>query len=199
MMFRFKYSIVFAIVIYSSNIAAAILDSKEAEQADLNMLQNETIVFQSIGMGIALSIAQCEGVDLCSLTADEGEIKELINALDKRIESLTLKQEEAEDPVEFDKVLTAYINQRDNYSNQLEKLKSITSSLDEETGLLDDSINLESEPDFPVDSARNEELMNYLNELDQFEDEDIQDDESADEWSDLPDLPDETNKSESTP
>ena len=198
MMFRFKYSIVFAIVIYSSNIAAAILDSKEAEQADLNMLQNETIVFQSIGMGIALSIAQCEGVDLCSLTADEGEIKELINALDKRIESLTLKQEEAEDPVEFDKVLTAYINQRDNYSTQLEKLKTISSTLDKETGLLDDSIDLEGEPDFPVESARDEELKQYLNDIELFDDEDLEDDENADEWSELPALPD-NNNSESTP
>ena len=189
MVTRFKFSLVFIIALYSSNIMAAILGTQEAEQADLTLLKDETLVFQSIGMGIALSLAQCEGIDLCSITVDEDEIKELINALDKRINSLVLKQEEAEDPVEFDKVLTAYVNERDNYATHLEKLKSITSTLDEDLDLLEKAV--ETEPDFPVESARDEELLQYMEELEFFEDEDLEDDESADEWSDLPDLEEE--------
>lgn len=196
MLTRFKFCFFLIISIYGANLFAAILDKSEAEKADINLLKDETTVFQSIGMSIALSLAQCEGVDLCSLTVDEDEIKELINVLDARINSLTLKQEQAEDPVEFDKVLTAYINERDNYSTHLEKLKSLTSSLDEEGGLLDDSSQLQSEPDFPVDSAKNEELLQYLNDLEQFEEEDIEDDDT--EW-DLPELPPELEDSSETP
>ncbi len=174
-------------ILVSTNVSAAILDKDEADKADLTLLQNETVLFRSIGMGIALSIAQCEGVELCSLTVEEREIQELINALDERIDSLVLKQEEAEDPIEFDKVITAYVNERDNYATHLEKLKSITSTLETESELLDET--LESEvSDFPVDSAKNEELLDYINDLEAFEDEELEDDEGLDDPSDLPEL-----------
>ena len=120
------------------NVSAVILNSEEVEQADLSLLLDETKVFQSIGMGIALSIAQCEGVDVCSLTVEENEIRELLKALDSRIGSLILKQEEAEDPAGIDNVLTAYMNERDSYNAHLEKLQTITSTLDTDSGLLDD-------------------------------------------------------------
>ena len=63
--------------------------------------------FSLLGWGIALSLAQCEGIDLCSLTVEESEIRELLKALESRIGSLILKQEEAEDPAGIDNVLTA--------------------------------------------------------------------------------------------
>jgi hypothetical protein len=180
------------IVLASINLPAAILDKDEVDSADLNLLQDETVLFKSIGMGIALSIAQCEGVDICSLTVEEKEIEELINVLDERIDNLVLKQEEAEDPVEFDKVLTAYVSERENYTAHLEKLKNITSSLDDESDLLDETLKLESEVgDFPVESAINEELLDYLNEiqeLEAFEDEELEDDEDLDGLPDFPDL-----------
>jgi hypothetical protein len=189
MLNNIKNSACLFIVLISVNVSAAILDKGEVDKADLNLLQDETVVFQSIGMGIALSIAQCEGVDLCSLTVEEGEIQELINTLDARIEGLVLKQEEVEDPVGFGKVLTAYINERENYATHLEKLKNITSTLDVDSDLLDDSLELESEAaDFPVDSARNEELLDYLNELDAFDDEELKDDEDLEDLPDLPEL-----------
>ncbi len=174
-------------VLISTNLSAAILDKNEADQADLGLLQNETVLFQSIGLGIALSIAQCEGVDLCSLTVEEGEIQELINTLDQRIDSLVLKQEEAEDPVGFDKVLTAYISERDNYATHLEKLKNISSTLDDDSELLEESLESEA-ADFPVDSAKNEELLDYLNDLEAFEDDELEDDEDLEDLPDLPEL-----------
>ena len=172
------------VTLVSVSVSAAILDKEEAEQAALTLLQDETRVFQSIGMGIALSIAQCDGIDLCSLTVEEDEIQELINTLNDRIDSLVLKQEEAEDPVGFDKVLTAYINERESYTAHLDKLKSITSTLDFSNDLLEES----EVTDFPVESARNEELQNYLNELDVFEDDELEDDEDLDDLPDLPEL-----------
>jgi hypothetical protein len=171
-------------------VSAAILDKKEVADADLSLLQDEAATFHSIGMGIALSIAQCDGIDLCSLTVEEDEIQELIKTLDSRIDSLVLKQEEAEDPVTFDKVLTAYINERDNYSAHLEKLRNMGTPLDDDFDLLEGAVGIEPEEDFPVDSARNEELLDYLNELELFEDEEIEDDEDLDDLPDLPELED---------
>ncbi len=181
-------SITFLLIVLASvNTSAAILDKNEADQADLSLLQNETVLFQSIGLGIALSIAQCEGVELCSLTVEEGEIQELINTLDQRIDSLVLKQEEAEDPVGFDKVLTAYISERESYTAHLEKLKNITSTLDDDSDLLEESLESEA-ADFPVDSAKNEELLDYLNDLEAFEDDELEDDEDLEDLPDLPEL-----------
>ena len=186
MLTRIKYYFYLFAILASANVSAAILDKEDVAQADVSMLQDETTVFQSIGLGIALSIAQCEGIDLCSLTVEESEIQELINTLDARIDSLVLRQEEAEDPVDFDKVLTAYISERDNYTTHLEKLKSITSTLDADSSLLDDSLEFGSEePDFPVESASNEELLDYLNELESLDDEELVDDEDLD---DIPEL-----------
>jgi hypothetical protein len=189
-----KITLVSSLLLVSMNLSAAILDKEEVNKADLNVLQSEANVFQSIGMGIALSIAQCEGVELCSLTVEESEIQDLIKTLDERIESLVLKQEEAEDPVAFDKVLTAYVNERDTYNSHLDKLKSITSSLDEEAELSEETFEFESEEaDFPVESARNEELLDYLNEiqeLEAFEDDELEDDEDLEGLPDLPELED---------
>ncbi len=171
------------------NVFAVILNNEEVEQADLASLQNETKVFQSIGMGIALSLAQCEGVDLCSLTVEESEIRELLNTLESRIGTLVLKQEEADDPAGLNDVLTAYMDERDSYTAHLEKLQSISSSLDEEPDLLDEPVN--EEDNFPVESAKNEEVLDYSSELDAFEDDVLEDDELEDDedLGDLPDLP----------
>ena len=192
LVFNIALSLLF---IVSMNSSAAILEKSEAEQADLGLLSDEPIVFQSIGMGIALSIAQCDGVELCSLTVEESEIQELINALDARINSLILRQEQAEDPEGFDKVLTAYVNERDNYNAHLEKLKEITSTLDTDVDLLDE-LELDAEPDFPVEAARNAELLEYIeDELELFEDDELVDDEDL---GDLPDLP-ELDEPDTTP
>ena len=51
-----------------------ILEGIEAEQADRAALIAEANIFKSIGMGIALSLAQCEGQDQCQvIVADEIE------------------------------------------------------------------------------------------------------------------------------
>ena len=174
----------------SINLFAAILEKEEAEQAELSVLQDETILFQSIGLGIALSIAQCEGIDLCSLTVEESEIEELINTLDIRIGNLVSRQGEAEDPIGFDNIITAYISERDTYTTHLEKLKSMTSTLDLEGDLLDDSLDLGSDAaDFPVESARNMELEELISdELELFEDNELEDDEELGDLEDLPDF-----------
>jgi len=189
MLIKIKFIAYLFVTLVSVSVSAAILDKDEAAEADLTMLEDETMLFQSIGMGIALSLAQCEGIDLCSLTVEESEIQELINTLDVRIDSLVLRQEQAEDPEGFDNVLTAYINERENYTTHLEKLKSFTSTLDADSDLLDDSLETGSEePDFPVETARDEALQDYINELEEFEEEELEDDEDLDDLSELPEL-----------
>ena len=174
--------------VFSHSANATILTKSEMEQADLGQLNQEAGIFQSISMGIALLLEQCEGIDLCVSSVDKDEINELINALDLRINKLILQQEEAEDPEMVDNVLTAYMNERDNFSAHLEKLKILSSDLEEDGGFFDDSLELQAEPDFPVETARDAELLEYVNDLEFFEDEELEDDES--EWN-VPDLPEE--------
>ena len=190
MFINIKKLLFLSLCFISINVSAAILEKDAFENAELSELQNETVLFNSIGLGIALSLAQCEGVDSCSLTVDETELRQLITTLEDRINNLILKQEEAQDPVAFDKVLTAYVSERESYESHLNKLLNITGSTSDESDLLEDSFELESEvSDFPVDSAQNAELLDYLNEiqeLEAFEDEELVDDEDL---GDLPDLP----------
>ena len=181
------FCLVIFTLFFNVNIAAVILNADEVEQSELTLLQDETKVFQSIGMGIALSLAECEGVDLCSLTVEENEIKELLKALESRISALILKQEDAKDSSGIDNVLTAYMNERDSYNAHLEKLRSITSTLDPDTFLKESN---EIDMDFPVESARNEALFDYLTELEAFEDEELEDDEDLEDLPDLTELDD---------
>ncbi len=168
-------------ILGSMNVAAAILDKDEADNADFNALQDETTLFQSIGVGIALSIAQCELANSCSLI-EISEVETLLNTLELRIESLVLRQEEDADPA-INEVLTAYIDERDNYNVYLQKLESIINVLDSDSNLLDESTDLES-----VESAMNDELLDYLNELEAFEDDELEDDEDLGDFPDLPEL-----------
>lgn len=175
------------------NLGAAILDRAEVESAGLDVLQDETLLFQSIGLGITLSIAQCEGEAVCVLTVDEDEIAELIKALDNRIDSLTLKQEAATDQQGLDQVLTAYVKVRNDYGAHLETLKSITGALDEDLDLLE---TLSPEPGFPVESVSDAELSSYIeNELSFFGDDKLEDDKVIGDfpvdYSPIPEKPDE--------
>ncbi|MDB9800137.1 hypothetical protein OAB90_00820 [bacterium] len=181
------FCLVIFTLFFNVNIAAVILNADEVEQSELTLLQDETKVFQFIGMGIALSLAECEGVDLCSLTVEENEIKELLKALESRISALILKQEDAKDSSGIDNVLTAYMNERDSYNAHLEKLRSITSTLDPDAFLKESN---EIDMDFPVESARNEALFDYLTELEAFEDEELEDDEDLEDLPDLTELDD---------
>ena len=170
---------------------AAILDNEEAADAEISTLQKEAALFKTIGAGIALSLAQCEGIDLCTVNVEEVELKELIQVLSQRIDTLTLKQEEVIDPEEFQQVLTAYVDEFDSYSSHLEKLNAIKGAIYESEDSVTDEFQFEiEEADFPVESARIEELPTYVDELEAFEDEEIEDDEDLGDLSDLPEIED---------
>ena len=187
---RMKYKILFLIscILLSTGLQAVILNKEEAGKADLTMLEDEIELFKSIGMGITLSIAHCEGNDSCALPMEEREVQQLIKTLEHRIDSLAARQSEIDDIIGFNKVLSAYISLRDSYSSYVEKIQIIVIQNKERI----DGSQYGDDPDFPVEAAINEELLNYLNELSLFEDDELLDDEDLDDAENLP-PPEEVN------
>ncbi len=153
-----------------------ILADDEANNADATTLVNEASVFESIRMGIALSMAQCEGLELCSPSVNEDELKQLIQTLDSRIDNLTLRQEEVEDPEGFDEILAIYVNERDNYAHIMEKLSTLSEDM-EPVGLEAEEEAAVSEKGFDieiVDETVSEEAVDLEDELKFFEDEELE-------------------------
>ena len=128
-----------------SAVTGRILDDIEAEQADTAALTAETEIFRSIGMGIALSLAQCEGQDQCQVI-DTNEIEQLVNTLDERINGLILRQGGGKG--EFTDILTAYVDQRENYLRYQKELEEITGITTADDGLSDDDAFAEESVEF---------------------------------------------------
>jgi len=190
MLIKHKFFLFFFITLFSAGSQSVILNKEEAAKADLTTLQDEIELFKSISMGISLSIAHCEGNDSCALPMEEREVQQLIDTLEARIDSLAVRQTEIDDIIGFNKVLSAYINERDNYSIYIERIRSLVISFGNRRNLP----QLGDDPDFPVETAINEELLGYLNELSLFEDEELKDDEDLGDTEDLPKIED-INKS----
>lgn len=186
MLIKHKFFLFFFITLFSASSQSVILNKEEAAKADLTTLQDEIELFKSISMGIDLSIAHCEGNDSCALPMEEREVQQLIDTLEARIDSLAVRQTEIDDIIGFNKVLSAYINERDNYSIYIERIRSLVISFGNRRNLP----QLGDDPDFPVETAINEELLGYLNELSLFEDEELKDDEDLGDTEDLPKIED---------
>ena len=126
----FSRLFVMSLVFLATPLSAAtgsILNAEEAGQADTAALTAEAGVFKSIGMGIALSIALCEGQEACTPTVDEGELAQMIKALDDRINGLILRQQENEE--DLSEVVTAYVTERENYLRYKDELGAITGEI----------------------------------------------------------------------
>ncbi len=151
--------------------ATDVLDTDEITNADINTLVEDTEVFNTIGMGIALSIAQCDGKDICDPTVGENEIGQLIEALDKRIEGVVSRQQDNEE--DMSNIITAYIDTREKYTDYMERLGKI------------------ARPEIPQEEFVKEDLFSSEDALtedeysafDDFE-EDLEDDEELDEFED---------------
>lgn len=147
-----------------------ILDDIEAEQADTAALNAETKVFDSIGMGIALSLAQCEEQDQC-LVIDANEIEQLIGTLDERINDLILRQNGGKG--EFTDILTVYVDQRESYlkyQEELEELIGITADTgaglpEEDTAFSEEPVESETTSTGEVDLSVFEDADENLDEL----------------------------------
>lgn len=167
------------------------MDDDEAKLADTSLLQTEVSMFQNIRMGMALSFARCEGQAACTLSIDHDEVQRLIDKLDSRINDLTLRQESVEDPVEYDRVLSLYVDERDNYSAILNRLGTVEEDIEdiaaeEEMDLSEPELEDTLAEEMPVVEESSEVVVEQDDELDFFDDSDLdlEDDEDLDEFED---------------
>ena len=125
---RTVYFILFAVLTLAPTLTPAatgrILAEAEAQHADTTALTAEADLFKSIGMGIALSLSQCEAQSVCNPTVNKDELSHLLETLDKRINDLVSRQEQKQG--DFTEVLTAYVNQRENYLHYQAELDRIS-------------------------------------------------------------------------
>ena len=150
-----------------------VLDINEISNADISTLLEDTKTFNTIGMGIALSIAECHGKDICQPTVDEGELGQLIETLDQRIEGVVSRQQDNEE--ELTPIITAYVDTKEKYEDYLERLSEISRPV----------------PELPQEEFVEEDLFTDEDALtedeysafDDFE-EDLEDDEDLDEFED---------------
>ena len=155
----------FFVLVVNNNVNARLLDNDEASAADLIALQNEVQLFSTIRMGIALSMAQCSGQQDCVPTVNTDEIKRLLETLNTRIDEMTLRQEEVDNPDEYQQVLALYTGERDNYNGFLEQLDSLEPDID--------SIGLEEEVDTIEDTGLEDVLTDETDILIEEEEEEL--------------------------
>lgn len=170
-----KYSLIlmmpFSITISMQVFSAStdVLDINEITNADISTLLDDTKVFNTIGLGIALSIAMCDGSEICDPTVNEDEIGQLIKALDRRIEGVVTRQQNSE--AELTPVITAYVDTKEKYADYLQMLSKIAKP---ET--TQDEFIEEEDPFFDEDVLTEDEYSAFADA-----DEDIEDDIDLDE------------------
>jgi hypothetical protein len=160
-------------IAYSTTVISAstdVLDVDEITSADISRLLDDTKVFNSIGMSIALSIALCEGREICDPTVNEDEIGQLLETLDKRIEGVVIRQENSEE--ELTDIITAYIDTKERYHDYMNKLSKISKS-----PVVEDEFS--NEDIFADEDAMTEDEFSAFDDADELleDDVDLEDDE----------------------
>ena len=161
-------------IAYSMPVLSAstdVLDINDVSNADITTLLDDAKTFDTIGMGIALSIALCDGKDGCDPTVNENEIGQLIEALDKRIEGLVSRQQNSEE--DLTNIITAYVDTKEKYTDYMDRLSKISKS---------------PEPELPQEEFAEEDIFAdeeaiIEDDFSAFEDtgEDLEDDEALEE------------------
>lgn len=154
--------------------AVDVLNTDEVTNADINTLVEDTKVFNIIGMGIALSIAQCDGKDICDPTVDENEIGQLIEALDRRIEGVVSRQQDSEE--DLSNIITAYVDTKENYTDYIARLNQITRSPVIEPA--EDEFEFAGEDIFADEEAMTEDEYSAFDDFD----DSLEDDEEFEEF-----------------
>ena len=171
-----------------------ILAPDSVDPADSGKHAGELAVFESVGQGIQLSLANCSDRSDCEPVLSEDELATLIQTLDARIEQLNAAEPESER--EVDRLINKYRQTRQQYALYMEELRDIQRDIremaDEEVPAARpaDDIQAESAPESkpepepkleqsarkdPVPEPKASTKPQYENEefsLDQFEDAD---------------------------
>lgn len=151
---------------------AGILSSEDGLAADPETLLAEVAVFKGIREGLTLSFALCD-IDIgCDPAASDSEIQQLLTALDQRIDGLTQRQQEEEESAGLDDVLIAYFDEREGFSQILEKLGGTREAGSSVVGEDIDEGDLFGEDEEGEATAETEEADNVEQFNDMFADED---------------------------
>lgn len=109
-----------------------ILSNDVARGADVSALQAEANSFNTIKKGVALSLAMCEGNDLCKPNVKRHELEEIISTLDERIGSIGERYGESGNK-DLEGVLLAYSSAKDDYARYLDKLNTMVPEEEDST------------------------------------------------------------------
>jgi len=107
-----------------------ILSTKEISEASPLDLESEATVFQSIGMGLALSLAHCEEKEECPVQVSETEMERLLLALNNRINGLVIRLESGDTSIEA--ALLMYADVRDNFIEYQKQMSDMNMVREEE-------------------------------------------------------------------
>jgi hypothetical protein len=103
---------------------AEILSEEDAATADTGALRQEIDLFTTIQRGVLLSVVECELVETCTAGVNKSEVEQIISMLDTRINSLSVRYTDTEDPA-LETVLLGYVDVRDSYNAILEKMDAL--------------------------------------------------------------------------
>jgi len=161
-----------ALLLTIGNAHGQILEETVLDSADSAKFQQEIAIFTTIKDGIALSVAECELVDTCSVNVNRGEVEQLITVIDTRVNVLSLRYTESVDSG-LESVLVAYADTRDGYKSLLDKMNSMPQFAQQQ----DVASDLETDDFFTAAGALAGSVPNELMQLFQDADEELVDDE----------------------
>lgn len=182
---KYKFLIVpllFAAMTFASLSQARILSDDEVSSADIESLKTESVLFETLQKGIALSLSECEQM-ACTPSVRKPELQRLVDALGIRISSLGVRYQESQEP-ELENILISYVDSQEVYSKFIEKLGTIAPELDvEDSGLAE-------EEDIFADQFGS--LPNIMQQYSIFEDIDDEIEDEIEDGEDLEILDEET-------
>ena len=152
-------------------VGEGILSDEDGLAAEPEALLAEVAVFKGIREGLTLTFALCD-IDIgCDPAASDSEVKQLLSALDQRIDGLTQRQQNSEDSG-LDDVLIAYFDEREGFSEILEKLGGSSESGSAVVGENIDEADLFGEDESEAEATAETEADSVEQFNDMFADED---------------------------
>lgn len=161
-----------AFLLLSSAVNSEILSLEAADSASIDTLQSEVSLFKNIRDGINLSLALCSGDASCQPSASGGEVEQIIQALDQRIDGLTQRQiSGGEGAAGLEDILVAYLDEREGFAGVLEQIGGESASVARED--IDESELFGDEAEEVMETTEAAEGAEQFNDMFADEDEDL--------------------------
>jgi hypothetical protein len=107
------------------SVASEIMPLSAIETADQDALSADINMFNAIGLGISLSIAECTDNDICSPRLSKEELQQLIDVLDQRINSLLSRQQDHAARFDLTNIILSYVETKEKYTDYDARLSQI--------------------------------------------------------------------------